>query len=275
MNDLALSRPTLGAIARLVIDAKRNPNTARAYGRAVRKYVAWHAKQTEPLSRRTVMQWIAECGASNQELSAIRAFAREAYANGLIDDATCFGITMIPGVQQTGQRSGNWLEKSALARLLQAAEKPRDLALVHLLTFAALRREEVAGLRCEQLAQRAGRWVLLDVRRKRNRVQTIPLLESTAQVLKAYIGTEGPMFPIGARQMYNVVRELAEKAGIEDIGCHDLRRTGAALMRNAGAPLEKIQKHLGHKSIMTTTIYLQDVDDLSNSAIDYLSDNVG
>lgn len=275
MNDLAVIGPSLGAIARLVIDAQRNAHTARAYGRAVRKYVAWHARQGEPFSRRSVMSFVSECGASNQELSALRAFAREAYRNGLIDDATCYGITLIPGTRQTGQRSGNWLEKPALARLLQAAEQPRDLALVHLLTFAALRREEVAKLQCEQLTQRAGRWVLLDVRRKRNRVQTIPLLETTAQVLRNYIGTSGPMFQIGARQMYNVIRELAARAGIDNLGCHDLRRTGAALMRNAGAPLEKIQKHLGHKSILTTTIYLQDVDDLSNSAIDFLKDNVG
>ena len=223
------------------------------------------------------MAWMKETGAGNQELSALRTLAREAYQNGLIDDATTYGITMIPGVRREGRRSGNWLDRADLAKLLEvAANRPRDLAMIHLLTYGALRREEVVSLDCEQLVQRSGRWVLLDVKRKRNRIQTIPLLDTTAWVVGSWIqGKTGKMFPITSRRLYDIVRELAALAGVEDLGCHDLRRTRAALMRSAGAPLEKIQKHLGHASIMTTTIYLQDVDDLSDSAIDYLPENSG
>lgn len=277
MDAITLYRPDLGSIARLAVDAQRNENTARAYARAINRYVEWHVQQDQPFSRRTVQAWLKETGAGNQELSALRTLAREAYQNGLIDDATTYGITMIPGVRHEGRKSGNWLEKPALARLLEvAADRPRDLAMIHLLTYGALRREEVVGLDCEQLVQRSGRWVLLDVKRKRNRIQTIPLLDTTAWVVGSWIqGKTGKMFPITSRRLYDIVRELAGLAGIEDLGCHDLRRTGAALMRTAGAPLEKIQKHLGHASIMTTTIYLQDVDDLSDSAIDYLPKNSG
>ena len=274
MNDLALSRPSLGSIAALAVNAQNNPNTARAYGSAIQRYLEWHATQDEPFSRRTVTSYlrtIESTSASNQALAALRSLAREAYANGMIPDTVAYGITSIKGIRSTGKKSGNWLDQPGVVRLLQAAEKPRDLAILHLLTFGALRREEVAGLQCEQLTQREGRWVLLDVKRKRNRVQTVPLLETTAKVLQAYIGKKtGPMFDITSRRMYNIVRDLALRAGIENLGCHDLRRTGAAMMRRAGAPLEKIQAHLGHKSILTTTIYLQDVDALANSAVDYL-----
>lgn len=278
-NDLALTRPTLGSVALLVVNAQRNPNTARAYGAAIDRYVRWHEQQGEPFSRRTVMaytQTLVGTAATNLALSALRCLAREAYQNGLIDDSTCYGITMIPGVRQTGKKSGNWLTKEDLTRLLKSAEDPRDRVMLHLLTFGSLRREEVAGLECSQLAQRNGRWVLLNVQRKRNRIQTIALLDATAHRLKSFIGDrEGKIFDITARQMFNRVRDLSRAVGIENLGCHDLRRTGAALLRQAGAPLEKIQKHLGHKSILTTTIYLQDVDDLANSAIDYLADNSG
>jgi site-specific recombinase XerD len=53
-----------------------------------------------------------------------------------------------------------------------------------------------------------------------------------------------------------VVRECAEKAGIERLAPHDLRRTCARLCHSAGGELEQIQFLLGHRSVDTTERYL-------------------
>ena len=53
-----------------------------------------------------------------------------------------------------------------------------------------------------------------------------------------------------------MVRECAEKAGIERLAPHDLRRTCARLCHSAGGELEQIQFLLGHRSIETTERYL-------------------
>ena len=53
-----------------------------------------------------------------------------------------------------------------------------------------------------------------------------------------------------------VVKQHAIAIGLGDISPHDLRRTLAHLMRDAGAELEQIQHTLGHASVQTTELYV-------------------
>jgi site-specific recombinase XerD len=54
------------------------------------------------------------------------------------------------------------------------------------------------------------------------------------------------------KAVWNVVREHAQRAGIERLAPHDLRRTCARLCYASGGELEQIQFLLGHVSIQTT-----------------------
>jgi integrase len=54
-----------------------------------------------------------------------------------------------------------------------------------------------------------------------------------------------------------IVRRYGALIGIPDLNPHDLRRTYAKLSRLGGAPLETVQKSLGHASLKTTELYLQ------------------
>jgi hypothetical protein len=53
-----------------------------------------------------------------------------------------------------------------------------------------------------------------------------------------------------------VVKGCCEKAGLERIAPHDLRRTCAKLCHSSGGELEQIQFLLGHASVQTTERYL-------------------
>lgn len=53
-----------------------------------------------------------------------------------------------------------------------------------------------------------------------------------------------------------VVKQHAIAIGLGEIAPHDLRRTLAHLMRDAGAELEQIQHTLGHASVQTTEKYV-------------------
>lgn len=68
------------------------------------------------------------------------------------------------------------------------------------------------------------------------------------------------MFPITPQAVFYIVRNAARRAGLApevgDVAPHDLRRTGARLMREGGASLEQIQMVLGHSSVQTTERYL-------------------
>jgi integrase len=56
--------------------------------------------------------------------------------------------------------------------------------------------------------------------------------------------------------LWDVVRAAADRAGIDKLAPHDLRRTCARLCHFAGGELDQIQFLLGHVSIQTTERYL-------------------
>lgn len=56
--------------------------------------------------------------------------------------------------------------------------------------------------------------------------------------------------------VWYVVKHCCEKAGLQRIAPHDLRRTCAKLCHSSGGELEQIQFLLGHASVQTTERYL-------------------
>jgi site-specific recombinase XerD len=56
--------------------------------------------------------------------------------------------------------------------------------------------------------------------------------------------------------VWYVVKKCAERAGIDRLAPHDLRRSCARLCHSAGGELEQIQFLLGHISVQTTERYV-------------------
>jgi Phage integrase family len=61
---------------------------------------------------------------------------------------------------------------------------------------------------------------------------------------------------ISQNVVWYVVKTCCERAGLERIAPHDLRRTCAKLCHSSGGELEQIQFLLGHASVQTTERYL-------------------
>jgi hypothetical protein len=61
---------------------------------------------------------------------------------------------------------------------------------------------------------------------------------------------------ISQNVVWYVVKGCCEKAGLEHIAPHDLRRTCAKLCHTNGGEIEQIQFLLGHASVQTTERYL-------------------
>src|SRR5262249_20273652 len=61
---------------------------------------------------------------------------------------------------------------------------------------------------------------------------------------------------ISENVVWYVVRRCCQRAGLEHIAPHDLRRTCAKLCHSNGGELEQIQFLLGHASVLTTERYL-------------------
>jgi hypothetical protein len=77
------------------------------------------------------------------------------------------------------------------------------------------------------------------------------------QIFRAVART-GKVWGDGISQnvVWYVVKACCEKAGLEQIAPHDLRRTCAKLCHSNGGEIEQIQFLLGHASVQTTERYL-------------------
>jgi integrase len=150
---------------------------------------------------------------------------------------------------------------------------------------AGLRRREVASLTIDHVQQREGRWVLVDLVGKGNRVRSVPI-PSWAKVaidgwLEAAGIASGRLFrgvnkgdrmvgdSLDPQGVFRVVNDCANKLGFQ-VAPHDLRRTYAKLAHQGRAALEQIQLSLGHASIQTTERYLGVRQDLHDAPCDHL-----
>ena len=200
------------------------------------------------------------------------------------------GIPAVKGIRQEGTRSGNWLVKQQAQQLLDAPDVStlkglRDRAILALLLGCGLRRAEAASLTFDCIQQRDGRWVLVDIVGKRNKIRSVPMPTWTKKGIDEYATvagfTEGILFRhinkgsrlVGVRmseQAVNLVMDYAAAAGVGRIAPHDLRRTFAKLAHKGGSGLDQIQLSLGHGSIQTTERYLGVEQDLTDAPCDHL-----
>ena len=301
----------LEAIAKVVCDSVDSINTKRAYSRAIRDFLTWHTLSGSPeLNKATVQAYISELkvagngtGGINQRLAAIRKLMQEAADNMALDPIMLAGILRVKGVRKEGKRLGNWLTLTQLQKLVNTPDVTtlkglRDRAILAVLAGCWLRRNEsVTGLTFEQIQQRDGRWVIVDLVGKRNKTRSVPIPTWTKSAVDAWAAAAGQFLGLGgpektglvfcrinkgdnivsdhisSQAIFDLVKKYGEMCGM-NIAPHDLRRTGAQLAHKAGAPIEQIQLMLGHSSIKTTELYLGVQQDLGNAPCDRFSLNM-
>jgi len=155
------------------------------------------------------------------------------------------------------------LDRDEARALLAAATRPRDRALLALLTLNGLRVSEVCGADVTDLGTERGHRVLT-VTRKRGRVEQVPLAAPTVEALDAHLDgrTTGPLFTDNAggrldrHDAARVVVRVARAAGIgKHLSPHSLRHTAVTLALDAGVPLRDVQDMAGHADPRTTRRY--------------------
>jgi site-specific recombinase XerD len=284
---------------RMVLDGLPSEHSRRAYERALGDFFLWHKGVGRPQFNKAVVQRYAaelhEAGMApssiNQRLSAIRKLAAEAADNGALDPQVAGGIRSVKGARQEGRRTGNWLTREQAQSWLGAPDTHtlkglRDRALLAVLIGCGLRRSEAAALTFAHVQQRDGRWVLVDLIGKRDKVRSVPMPNWTKAAIDAWSNSavirEGLVFRavnkghrvvgdgITPQAIRNIVAEYAEKLKHAGVAPHDLRRTFAKLAYKGGAALDQIQLSLGHESIQTTEDYLGVEQDLTDAPCDHL-----
>jgi site-specific recombinase XerD len=297
------SGQALSAIITLVTDGLTSEHSRRAYGKALDDFLAWYTAEGKPgLSKATVQRYKAVLQSSglsastvNQRMSAIRKLAQEAADNGMVDQTIANGIARVKGVKSAGVRVGNWLEKKQAQTMIDAPDTKtlkglRDRAILAVMIGAGLRRSEVAALTFAHIRQREGRWVIVDLVGKGNRVRTVPMpawaKSAVDEWTKAAGVKSGRVFRSvnkgdrldGESMTPQAIRDVVNSYGLAlglEVAAHDLRRTFAKLAHKGGAGLDQIQLSLGHASIQTTERYLGVTQDLTDAPCDRLGLRLG
>jgi integrase/recombinase XerD len=95
---------------------------------------------------------------------------------------------------------------------------------------------------------------------KRTKVRVVPMSHRVRALLEHHFAIE-EKFPIGKRRAQDLVKQVANRAGIaKDVTPHVLRHTFAATALQKGISLATVQKILGHDRLQTTAIYLNFTD---------------
>jgi integrase len=143
----------------------------------------------------------------------------------------------------------------------------------------------------EQIQQRDGRWVILDLIGKGGRVRTVPMpawVKVAIDEWSAAAGITGGRIWLAINKgdrtwgsgftekaVWHTLERHAADSGLPKIAPHDLRRTCAKLCRVAGGDLEQIQLLLGHASVQTTERYLGTRQNLVDAPNDHLKLYIG
>src|SRR5258708_6971250 len=280
-----LRLPDLDHCKLAVLNSLGSPASRRVYDYAIDQFIAWYCSEPRLAFNRIVvvryrMHLESRCLAANtinQQVAAVRRTAHEAADSGLLSPELAAGISRVKGVKQLGFRSGNWLSAEQSSAVLQhscgdSMRAKRDYAMLAMLFGCGFRRSELVGLELDDIQMLQGHWAVVDLIGKGGHIRTVPIPNWVkaahdqwtraagvyeGKIFRAVAG-RGKVWGSGLSQnvVWYVVRTCCERAGLEHIAPHDLRRTCAKLCHTSGGELEQIQFLLGHASVQTTERYL-------------------
>jgi len=280
-----LRLPDLDHCKLAVLNSLGSPASRRVYEYAINQFIAWYCSEPRlALNRIVVVRYRMHlesrglaANTINQQLAAVRRLAHEAADSGLLSPELAAGISRVKGVKQLGFRFGNWLSAEQSSEVLKHAcgdsmRAKRDYAMMAMLFGCGFRRSELVGLEADEIQMRQGHWAVVDLIGKGGHIRTVPIPEWVKAALDQWTVaakvTDGRIFRAVARAgkvwgkgisqnvVWYVVKTCCERAGLERIAPHDLRRTCAKLCHSSGGELEQIQFLLGHASVQTTERYL-------------------
>jgi integrase/recombinase XerD len=163
------------------------------------------------------------------------------------------------------------LPRETALRVIAAAPDDRARALLTLLLYTGCRVSEAMNLDVEDLQEERGHRVLRVVGKGEQR-RTVPAAPPVVVALRQYLGdrTTGPIFRttrgarLDRREAYLIAADVGKAVGVK-LYPHLFRHTAATLALDAGAPVDRVQRWLGHASLDTTMGYVRARENLDAS----------
>jgi integrase len=234
-----------------------------------------------------------------QARSAVLTLAGLLSEAGWLQDHVSAGMGNVrPPRAEEGQRPGRWLSTEEIKMLMEAAPligKTKNMAMrnrvvITTLCTMALRRDELAKATWGDLSIQNNR-PILRVHGKGNKNAQIdvprPVLRALSEwgklvapgdpqpppetplVRRIYKGKLGRVShqPLTTDGIWYIVSEAANFAQIGHVAPHDLRRSVAGALQEAGTPIETISRLLRHSNVAVTERYLSRLPQRNEGAV--------
>jgi integrase len=152
-------------------------------------------------------------------------------------------------------------------------------AASRLLVLTGCRRNEILGLRWEDLDFEAGEMRLVD---SKTGARVAPMPPPAAQVLARLSRVEGNpwVFPgrkkgTGQRNINDSWDRVRRRAGLDGVRLHDLRHSYASRALALGEGLPMIGELLGHRTVQTTARYAHLARDSVRASTSRVAESIG
>lgn len=289
-----LSDPRFAALAAVPAEVEwfaniDNPRTRRAYQGDLQDFTAFigmgQPEQFRQVRRAHVIAWRKHLEGRSlapatirRKLAALSSLFEYLCECNAVETNPVMGIKRPKVESQEGKTPA--LGDHQARALLDAPDAStlkgqRDRALLSVLLFHGLRREELCSLKVEDLHSRRG-IAHLRIHGKGGKLRYVPLHPGTAGLIDAYLEAAGHRGQ-GAEALFRPLRDghrtpgqaltadgvyklvvnygIAAKIDLQGLSPHALRATAATNALEHQADIAKVQEWLGHANIATTRIY--------------------
>ena len=254
----------------------------------------WHHLRydhTSQLSSRMVDIGYAKATV-NKHLVALRRVFEEAYRLGLYEDHNdYYRAAGVKSLQYETILRGRTLEHDELRKLLEAcltdehnpALTTRDAAMITLMYFTGIRRQEVVDLNLSDFIVKENKLRILG---KGSKQREVFLSEDAVVTLENWLSHRGrrlgPLFTraskggkvslnrLSPQAVYYVLKSRQKQAGLEAFTPHDLRRTTITEMLSADVDVLTVSAIAGHNSSDTTRRYDRRSEESKRQAVERL-----
>jgi integrase len=235
------------------------PNrSAAAISRLLRREVgtAWSGRSVHTISKRDVVDLTCAIvqrgapGSANKTLKSLKTFLRWCVGQAVLDRSPAEGVPL-PAKEVARDRVLNDTELGKILFAAQTIGGPYG-GIVKFLALTGQRREEVAGLRWEELDLDRQVWTIPKARTKNAKAHMVHLSTQALAVLTRTQAKGALVFTLQGSKRFqdftHAKRRLDQLSGVTAWRLHDLRRTCVSGMARLGVAPHIADKILNHQS---------------------------
>ena len=271
-------------------DQDKSEQTIKAYMTDLNSFSRWFKQIAgEPLTlenvtpmeiidyRNAMLDWGRKPSTINRSLISISSFCQWALQNDLIVNNPAEGIRSV-AEEPLAPRALERKEQLGLLRAVRKSGNLRDLAIITVLLHTGMRVGELCNLRVSDIRISTNSNMVTVREGKGTKRRNVPLNSTAIGVLKdfiksfdnneevTYIAGSNPekerflfygqkRMPLTDRGVRYIIQKYAYEAKIHNLSPHVFRHTCAKNLIDAGQPIDRVARILGHSNINTTSVY--------------------